>query len=607
MKYSIIVPIFNVKEYIENTINSVLRQTAPYDTELILVDDGSTDGSGEIIDKIKEDYNGNIKIIVVHQENRGCAAARNTGIEHSSGDWIILLDGDDMLTENALELFNDIISRNNGVDMVMTSALDLYNGEPRAVQNPYIPIIDKEVSVTGNNVKFVLYSLNRKYNHVPWRTAYRRDVIGNERFDETMLVYDDTDFVLRVYQNSKYLVISPEISYKRIFREDSITATKGNRTFHYYSKILAKWDLNTSDKYILCYLIWYYYNFFKKEYETYKNTECDFTKQIKDALKSWGVPDCVDAVDFFCSEQKIAPLSKCLHRFQSQLESLNAKNSSNNLRVCLVTQAKMENKYIGEWIRYHMRLGFNKIVIIDNNDTKGKFTENIMDVAEVKQGVNYGFIDIIPMHDRRSLQQASFLSVYKEYRKQFDWFLFIDVDEFLTLKTAATVQGFLQKPCFIGYNMIGLCWRLYGDNGHVRVTDNNYSLLERFTKPINPADKGVIHKKSFVKSLDTDEVVFPNSHSMLTPYTVACNAAGKEDLNPTSVKLSGDLITYENAYLKHFITKTLQEYITNKMKRGGSANANFATRQKYNIDYFFKYNEMTDEKKAFLKENGISI
>lgn len=103
MRFSIVVPVYNVKEYLESCINSIISQDFN-DYEIILVDDGSTDGSGELCDYYKKIHN---KIIVIHQPNGGLSNARNNGIIRSKGEYIIFLDSDDCLIEHSLSKINE--------------------------------------------------------------------------------------------------------------------------------------------------------------------------------------------------------------------------------------------------------------------------------------------------------------------------------------------------------------------------------------------------------------------------------------------------------------------------------------------------------------------
>lgn len=99
MKISVIVPVYNVEQYLRECLNSVLAQTYQ-PLEIILIDDGSTDRSGSICDEYASKYN-NIKVI--HKENAGLGLARNTGLEHVTGEYVTFLDSDDYLDPECIE------------------------------------------------------------------------------------------------------------------------------------------------------------------------------------------------------------------------------------------------------------------------------------------------------------------------------------------------------------------------------------------------------------------------------------------------------------------------------------------------------------------------
>ena len=108
-KISIIIPVYNVEEYLEQTIESILNQTLK-DFELILIDDGSTDSSQDILKRYSDEYD---KIKVMYQKNSGPSRARNRGIEAATGEYITFADSDDILPYNSLELrYNAAIEHN---------------------------------------------------------------------------------------------------------------------------------------------------------------------------------------------------------------------------------------------------------------------------------------------------------------------------------------------------------------------------------------------------------------------------------------------------------------------------------------------------------------
>ena len=105
MKFSVVIPLYNKEHYIEATIRSVLSQTCQ-DFEVIVVDDGSTDGSAEIVESF-----GSPLVRLIRQENRGVSAARNRAMREATGEWVALLDGDDMWGAEYLATVAEMIER----------------------------------------------------------------------------------------------------------------------------------------------------------------------------------------------------------------------------------------------------------------------------------------------------------------------------------------------------------------------------------------------------------------------------------------------------------------------------------------------------------------
>ena len=95
---SVIVPVYNVEEYLGRCVDSILAQTYKH-LEVILVDDGAKDKTPEICDKYKDDP----RVTVIHQKNRGLSGARNTGLKELFGKYVLLVDSDDILCEGAIE------------------------------------------------------------------------------------------------------------------------------------------------------------------------------------------------------------------------------------------------------------------------------------------------------------------------------------------------------------------------------------------------------------------------------------------------------------------------------------------------------------------------
>ena len=103
MRISIIVPVYNVESYIYNCLTSIVSQKTVHEIECILVDDCGNDNSIEIIRQFIKDYTGRIAFkLVGHNHNRGLSAARNTGLDICTGDYVLFLDSDDVLPQNSI-------------------------------------------------------------------------------------------------------------------------------------------------------------------------------------------------------------------------------------------------------------------------------------------------------------------------------------------------------------------------------------------------------------------------------------------------------------------------------------------------------------------------
>jgi len=119
MKVSIVIPVYNVSQYIRRCIDSVIAQDYTDVIECILIDDCGTDNSIEIAEQIISDYKGHIEFkILHHSQNKGLSAARNTGIEAATGDYLFFIDSDDSITPNCISLLVEEVKKHPDVELV---------------------------------------------------------------------------------------------------------------------------------------------------------------------------------------------------------------------------------------------------------------------------------------------------------------------------------------------------------------------------------------------------------------------------------------------------------------------------------------------------------
>lgn len=133
MKFSILVPVYNVEQYLEQCVDSLLDQTYTGEYEIILVDDGSTDSSGKICDTYEKKYPEKVKVI--HKKNGGHSSARREAMNNATGEYSLFCDSDDFVESDLLETVDNVIENNPETDMVMYSFCYYENGKktPRKI------------------------------------------------------------------------------------------------------------------------------------------------------------------------------------------------------------------------------------------------------------------------------------------------------------------------------------------------------------------------------------------------------------------------------------------------------------------------------------------
>lgn len=212
---SVIVPVYNPGIHIEKCIKSLVNQSYS-NLEMILVDDGSTDGSAEICDLwAKKDS----RIKVIHKDNGGAASARNAGLDAATGDFIGFIDSDDYIDEDMYEvLLNDIIANNADAARCGINRIDEYgNIEEWGTGISELRIIDncRLLQDIGAAVGVLPVHLGNK--------LFKRECIGNIRFDTRFHFAEDTLFNFCVGMNVTSMAYRDVDRYHYVFNSGSIT------------------------------------------------------------------------------------------------------------------------------------------------------------------------------------------------------------------------------------------------------------------------------------------------------------------------------------------------------------------------------------------------
>lgn len=189
---SVIIPVYNMEESIKTCVSSVMSQTYT-NIEIVLVNDGSTDNSENICSQIAKSHT---NVTLINQENRGVSAARNSGIQTASGQYLTFLDADDTLLPNAIELLLDAVMQNNA-DMAIG----------KIFKNEKIPI-----GVFENNDFLIKALEDNPITYYSCRILYRRSFVENIAFPEGYVSSEDSYFVFEcALKKPKVVTISEHV------------------------------------------------------------------------------------------------------------------------------------------------------------------------------------------------------------------------------------------------------------------------------------------------------------------------------------------------------------------------------------------------------------
>lgn len=214
---SVIVPVYNASQYLSACIESILAQTYK-DYEIILVDDGSTDGSGKICDDFEK---ANPCIRVIHQENKGAAAARNCGIAAAASAYIAFIDSDDAITEDYLAFLANLAA-DNDADVAVCGYEKIYQGKRTGK-------IPSHKFVTFAGVEAMESLLYQKYfMSVPWGMISKRSLWDTVQFPEGKRA-EDVATIYRLFAAAQTVVYDSAPKYLYYQRPSATIYTTGSK------------------------------------------------------------------------------------------------------------------------------------------------------------------------------------------------------------------------------------------------------------------------------------------------------------------------------------------------------------------------------------------
>jgi len=228
-KISIIIPVYNTSRYLDECLGSVLNQSFQ-DIEVICVNDGSTDNSLEILR--------NYPVKIIDQANQGLSASRNNGLKEATGKYVLFLDSDDYLEDNALsELYG--IMESKSLDLLIFKIIDFDDETREKSKYSYF-----EMDLLKSHVKDDVFCYD-DVKHLLFRISvtapgklYRRDLIEGMSFKEG-LIFEDNPFFIELFLKAKRVLFKDEYYYFRRIHKNSIT----NSNFDKFSDVITIYNI----------------------------------------------------------------------------------------------------------------------------------------------------------------------------------------------------------------------------------------------------------------------------------------------------------------------------------------------------------------------------
>lgn len=284
---TIIVPIYNVEQYLRECLDSIISQTYK-NIEIILVDDGSPDRSSAICDEYAAK---DARIKVIHKINGGLSSARNAGLEIAKGDYITFCDSDDILMPDAIECYIDMQSK-FCCDIVSCESLFLENGKTSEIEHYH----KKEPITLFSGVEYIGGFFDYSTDCSVCNKMYNREAIGKNRFPVGK-TNEDILFQYDVLKNCRLLAHSNKGLYLYRVNESSITHSFNSNSLNtYYNAVnlhnQVKTDFPFLEEKVFCYRINNAYNLLARINNDKLNEEEPFSSFYFNARK-YLISECI--------------------------------------------------------------------------------------------------------------------------------------------------------------------------------------------------------------------------------------------------------------------------------------------------------------------------
>lgn len=231
-RLSVVIPCYNVEAYVQEAIDSVVGQSSPAD-EIVIVDDGSTDGTGRLVEEL---YGRLDNVRIIHTENRGLGAARNVGTAAATGDFIYYFDSDDILADGLFADFRATLAAHPDLDLFCFSGRSFLDGQNQGGDHALIDYRQRTEGLFPSGEDFLNFQVGRK-NYLPtsWLYIHRRAVSRRNNLEFLSIFHEDEEHTPRLFVRCGPAFVRDTPYFQRRLRANSImTRRKSERHIYGY-------------------------------------------------------------------------------------------------------------------------------------------------------------------------------------------------------------------------------------------------------------------------------------------------------------------------------------------------------------------------------------
>lgn len=278
MRVSIIIPIYNVEPYVERCLRSVMAQTYKGSLECILVDDCGMDRSMEVVEQLVANYHGPICFrIIRHDYNRGVSAARNTGMEAATGQYLFYMDSDDEIIPECIEKMVDITKKYPNVEMV-EGHRRVFSQITQKVIDEWANIKDIDYINDNNWIREHFFCCGERILVTPWNKLIKKSfIINNSLYFKEGIIHEDVLWMFYVAKKLKKYSVVKEPTYIYYNVPNSISTSTPNNLKASNWRIILEEITNNFDEpsfdrqvaFAMLYMI-DYFDGIEKEWHTYR-------------------------------------------------------------------------------------------------------------------------------------------------------------------------------------------------------------------------------------------------------------------------------------------------------------------------------------------------